>query len=400
MIHVNYAGGFDAFFLLTSSEYYYQSVLFSVETGAVGFAVTQGNVALATATFGSAWNFWPFKLDEATAGTGIVAQDANAIIMVGTKDGRGVFWRATLTTDPAVYTDTDVSIFSSATLGVKSVEAPLYGVGQFKGLTTTDNEKYYLQTICLGVQPMYTTEWAINIDAADTNNGWILSCYTGIPQCEVRLTDAITVLDNTTGTESANCMNDPRYMTWRVMTMKIDKDGTVSWYRVDSYWNSASTMFSSTWGVGVRLSTSVISNDDNNGATNLGKTFVFAYSDGSGIQLNHLTFGSTPYANDTTAGSGSVTLTTAPTKFSNTSPEIYNQNMCIGSNFELIGTSDTSSLSDTITSWSDGYKGKATLNLEYLLAGAKGGWSGVCVVYYSSQYVMDNTNGSICFAAV
>jgi hypothetical protein len=37
--------------------------------------------------------------------------------------------------------------------------------------------------------------------------------------------------------------------------------------------------------------------------------------------------------------------------------------------------------------------------LEMILPGAAGGWRGVCMVYYSSQYVMDNTNGSICFAA-
>merc|ERR1739838_53757 len=28
-----------------------------------------------------------------------------------------------------------------------------------------------------------------------------------------------------------------------------------------------------------------------------------------------------------------------------------------------------------------------------------GGWRGVCMVYYSSQYVMVNTNGAVCFAA-
>jgi len=78
--------------------------------------------------------------------------------------------------------------------------------------------------------------------------------------------------------------------------MKLDKNGTVSWYRVDSYWDATSTSLSSTWGTGVRLSTHVKSNDDNNGATNLGKTFVFAYGDGSGIQLNHIAFGYTPHS--------------------------------------------------------------------------------------------------------
>lgn len=80
--------------------------------------------------------------------------------------------------------------------------------------------------------------------------------------------------------------------------MKLDKNGTVAWYRTDSYWDSASTAFSSTWGVGVRLSAHVKSNDDNNGTTNLGKTFVFGYGDGSGVQLNHIAFGSVPHASN------------------------------------------------------------------------------------------------------
>jgi hypothetical protein len=355
---------------------------------------------MTAATYGAAWNFWPFKNDEATATNLISAQDPNNMILVGTKGGKGVFWRATLVGNPLASGAVGTEITANATNNVAVVEAPLYGVGQFKGTTLTDNQKFYVQTICLGVQPMYTAAWPIELDDG-TGNGWILSCYTGIPQCITRLTDGLTLLDNLTGTETANCMNDPRYMTWRVMTMKIDNTaGTVSWYRVDSYWDSTSTMLSSTWGVGVRLSTSLISNDDNNGTTNLGQTFVFAYADGSGIQLNHLAFGTTPVATNTTAGSGSVTLTAAPTSFTNTSPDMYNQNYCLGSNLELIGTADTSSLSTTVTDWSDGYKAKATLNLEYLLAGAAGGWRGVCVVYYSSQYVMDNTNGTICFAAV
>jgi hypothetical protein len=183
------------------------------------------------------------------------------------------------------------------------------------------------------------------------------------------------------------------------MTMKIDKNATISWYRMDSYWNSSATYYSSTWGVGVRLSTHIKSNDDNNGTTNLGKTFVFAYGDGSGIQLNHLAFGTTPVSSNTTTGAGTNTLTTAPTSFTNTSPNKVNQNLCLGSNLELTGTTTTSTLAATITDWSDGYKAKVSVALEQVLAGSAGGWRGVCMVYYSSQYVMDNTNGAVCFAA-
>jgi len=158
-------------------------------------------------------------------------------------------------------------------------------------------------------------------------------------------------------------------------------------------------MFSSTWGVGVELSMNPFSRDDNNGTVNLGQTFVFAYGDGSGIQLNHLAFGTTPVSTNTTAGAGTNTLTTAPTTFTNSSPNMVNQQFCGGSNLELTGTADTSALTATITDWSDGYKAKVTMNLEMILPGAAGGWRGVCMVYYSSVYVMDNTNGAICFAA-
>lgn len=44
-------------------------------------------------------------------------------------------------------------------------------------------------------------------------------------------------------------------MTWRAMTLKIAYLGTIDWMRVDSYWNTASTSFASTWGTGVKLST-------------------------------------------------------------------------------------------------------------------------------------------------
>jgi len=35
-----------------------------------------------------------------------------------------------------------------------------------------------------------------------------------------------------------------------------------------------------------------------------------------------------------------------------------------------------------------------------MLTGAAGGWRGACMVYYTSQYVQSNINGSLCFAAM
>ena len=69
---------------MTSSEYYHPSVLFSAKIGAANFAVTDGTIALANTTYGSAWNFWPFKANEATASTTIAAQTPDNIMIVGT----------------------------------------------------------------------------------------------------------------------------------------------------------------------------------------------------------------------------------------------------------------------------------------------------------------------------
>lgn len=258
-----------------------------------------------------------------------------------------------------------------------------------------------MQVICKGVAPLYYKTYADNIES-DTGNGWILTCYNGIPQCGVSLVDGVSLLDtSTTATESTACMQDVRYMTWRAQTLKIDFDGTLSWYRIDSYWNAAASSFGSTWGTGVKLSTHPVSGKDNAGGTaaNLGKTFVFAYSDCSGIQFNHISFGVDPVATNNSAGSGTNTLTSAPSSFTLVSPNMVNEQHCLASNLELTGTANTSGLSSTITAWSDGYKAKIALSLEMILPGAAGGWRGACLVYYSSQYVMDNTNGSVCFAA-
>lgn len=230
----------------------------------------------------------------------------------------------------------------------------------------------------------------------------MVNCYTGIGQCFVNVSDGVTKLTNTSATdgETITCMNDPRYMNWRHMAIKYTYLGSQTWYRTDSYWNAACSMLSSTWGPGIIMSANYASGADNNGTTNKGKTYVFAYSDGSGVQMNHMTFATVAPTTNTTAGSGTNTLTTAPTMFYNTSPNMVNENMCLSSNLLLEGTTDTSSLSSTITAYSDGYKAKTTLALEMLLPGAMSGWRGVCMVYYSSQYVQDNTNGSVCHAAV
>lgn len=89
------------------------------------------------ATYGSAWNMWPFMSNNTTATTLIGAQDPDNIIIVGLKAGKGIFWRATVTGNPLLYgaTTTNVYTVNNDTNGVVTVSSPTGGMGQFKGLT-------------------------------------------------------------------------------------------------------------------------------------------------------------------------------------------------------------------------------------------------------------------------
>lgn len=90
VIHINYSAlTKEAYYLLTSSEYYYKSILLSVVKDGSEFAPIQGLAAatLANATYGAVWNFWPFKAAEVTATTKISAQDPDTVILVGVKGG-------------------------------------------------------------------------------------------------------------------------------------------------------------------------------------------------------------------------------------------------------------------------------------------------------------------------
>jgi len=111
------------------------------------------------------------------------------------------------------------------------------------------------------------------------------------------------------------------------------------------------------------------------------KTYVFpTYNCADGIQINHFgTSGSLVNpATNVTAGGGTNTSVTA-------APSVYDfTNFCSGVNLKLEGTTDTSSLSATITDYSDGYKATSTVSLETFMGGAYGSWRGYCLVYYSS----------------
>lgn len=189
-------------------------------------------------------------------------------------------------------------------------------------------------------------------------------------------------------------------MTWRQMTTRYEYDGTQLWYRTDSYYDSASYMAMSTWGPGVILSANAWTGDDNNGATNKGKTYVWAYADGSGVQLVHLTYATTAPSGNTTAGAGTNALVTGPASFNNTPGGMFCDNYCSTATLLLEGTTDTSTLVTAVQDYSDGYKATSTMALEMLLNGAAGGWRGVCIVYYTAQYVQSAVNGSVCHAVM
>lgn len=107
--------------------------------------------------------------------------------------------------------------------------------------------------------------------------------------------------------------------------MQMDFGGTVIWYRTDSMWQRSSTVVSSSWGPGVTNSAHWESSTDNDNITaaDYGKSYVFALADGSGIQLSHLTGGTSKViapTTNTTAGTGANSLTTAETAFTNSFP--------------------------------------------------------------------------------
>ena len=199
----------------------------------------------------------------------------------------------------------------NATAGIVSISAPTGGVAQFKGLTLTAVELLYVEVRCIGLQPMFaTTAWQKL--STESGNGLMVTCMTGISNCTWTLTDVAMSAGATTA-----CMNDPRYLTWRMMNIKYLYIGTLSWWRVDSYWDVNSNVLASSWGPPIQLSANYISSTDNNGSTDLGKTYVFALADGTGVQLNHLTFSGVPPSTYFSAGIGTNALVTAPSKFYN-----------------------------------------------------------------------------------
>lgn len=75
---------------------------------------------------------------------------------------------------------------------------------------------------------------------------------------------------------------------------------------------------------------------------------------------------------------------------------MYLGDYCQTTTMLLAGTDDVSGLSDVVRSFSDGYKASSSMALDAMFSGAREGWRGSCLVYYSSEKVQDNTNGALC----
>ena len=107
-------------------------------------------------------------------------------------------------------------------------------------------------------------------------------------------------------------------------------------------------MVGSSWGPSLQLSTHIWSNKDNNGTSDLGKTYVFALGDGSGVSLNHLSASTVSPTTNTTGPTGSD-IVTAPTSYTTVYPDNYTSNWCSTTNILLEGTTDVSSLATAVT---------------------------------------------------
>jgi len=184
------------------------------------------------------------------------------------------------------------------------------------------------------------------------------------------------------------------------MTVKVNYDGALVWYRTDSYFNGNSYQLGSTWGPSIKLSANIVTSADNNGLTNLGKTYVFAMGDGSGVALHHITYNTYAPTTSTTAGTGTNSIVTATASYTNKFPNLYQEDYCSATNFKLSGTTDTGSLTTAVKAWSDGYTVTSTVAMSRVITGAKGGWKGTCLAHYSDTNTLDNGTGSICHSVL
>jgi len=128
-------GGKEAFWLVSSAEFFQNSAFFAAAISAA-VSGTEG-AAMDKATYGQLWGFWPFKAADSTSTT-IGAIEPDNVIFVGEKAGKGNAFRFSLNGTSMLNETADTTKFVQATVVVANqavIAAPTGGVGQFKGLT-------------------------------------------------------------------------------------------------------------------------------------------------------------------------------------------------------------------------------------------------------------------------
>jgi len=154
--------------------------------------------------------------------------------------GKGMVSAVQMVAIAAVATDSDTTALTNATIlkaattgvsittataSVREIRSPTGGVMQFKGLTQTTANDKYVEVNCRHIEGYWSkTPWMdiSNVTDITATSGFMVSCMTGISQCTTNNILAIAIDTTTTqlsAIERTACINDPRYLTWRQMTI-------------------------------------------------------------------------------------------------------------------------------------------------------------------------------------
>lgn len=97
---------------------------------------------------------------------------------------------------PVTSGSTSFATGEDVTGNVYLIPQPTGGVGQFKGLGKSDK---HVEVVCKGVVIHTETGDFKAMLTSSTNNGFMISCYTGIRQCSIDVTDYATAAGWTAG---------------------------------------------------------------------------------------------------------------------------------------------------------------------------------------------------------
>jgi len=201
--------------------------------------------SLAQNTYGMINAMWMFNNNPTVGtGTGLWLNVEGFVAFCGMHLGKGMVSAVgliaatnTVADDSKTIANADATLFKATATGVsyvnntsiREIRSPTGGVMQFKGLTQTTANDKYVEVNCRHIEGYWTgTAWT-DIDNTTTTetSGFIVSCMTGISQCTgnniLDVATATSMYQTTSSqltlAEHASCLNDPRYMTWRQMTV-------------------------------------------------------------------------------------------------------------------------------------------------------------------------------------